>query len=89
MHPIFHVSQLKPSVGEHIVEGSLPPDCFDSDALFVTDRILRTHFVWHGDERVSQFLVAWVDLPLDEVPWVDDVYFHEQFPSFRLDDYTL
>lgn len=59
LHPVFHVSQLKPIVGDHLVEGTLPPDCFDLSIFFFFffGPHLMYWFIWSGDTR---FLSSWL-----------------------------
>lgn len=87
IHPVFHVSQLKPSVGRHPPTTTLPlalsiPATND----FEPATILATRTVEHGSTSVSQLLVQWQGRSPDEATWVDRTDFVRQFPSYSLED---
>lgn len=78
VHPVFHVSQLKPCVGSgHQVSSRLPqPDSFFKIPL----RVLQTRVRQQGLRTVVQVLVHWSDSPVEEATWEDQVSLQQQFP---------
>jgi hypothetical protein len=78
VHPVFHVSQLKPCVGDGVrVSSSLP----SPDSLFqVPVQVLR-HRVRHLDHRtVLQGLIHWSGTPEDDATWEDLDELQQRFP---------
>ena len=60
IHPVFHVSQLKKSIGNRQVISSLP----DSGVQFqVPEAVLQRRVVRRGDKSISQVLVKWNRMP--------------------------
>ncbi|KAH6798946.1 hypothetical protein C2S51_035430 [Perilla frutescens var. frutescens] len=86
LHPIFHISQLKLAVGNHVVETELPDALLLVQPEFVPEWILRERMVWRGDDRVHQLLVQWHGKWVDEATWVDELELQGQFPEFHLED---
>lgn len=69
IHPVFHISQLKKSIGAtHRVIADLLADF----ALNLEpEQILQTRTVQHGTDRVQQVLVKWNNLPSSLSTWED------------------
>ena len=78
VHPVFHVSQLKKSVGTHHSVTSHPP----SEAVLwsIPDRILQTRSITKGKRSISQGLIQWSNLPKSLATWEDLEFLRQQFP---------
>jgi hypothetical protein len=75
-HPIFHVSQLKQSVGTQSVSPSLP--AANSDLQF-PEQILQRR--WTGDARpVEQVLIKWSGMPVTLATWENLIAVTQRFP---------
>jgi hypothetical protein len=78
IHPVFHVSQLKKSVGAHqSVSDSLPPSTI---RWSIPVKILQHRTVLKGSDQVRQGLVQWSNLPPSLSTWEDLEFLHQQFP---------
>lgn len=68
IHPVFHVSQLKPVLGQNAQVNPLPTVFSDDDELVVTPAaILDTRY---NDNGYLEGLVQWHGLPSHENSWV-------------------
>ena len=83
MHPVFHVSLLKPwresmwssPVDLQPVEEIEP----ETRPTYEVERILRWRRVQVGRKRMREFLVTWHGYPLEEAMWIPETNFH--FPE--------
>lgn len=83
IHPVFHVSQLKPVVGQGEMVTTLPPMLTSSDELLVEPQeLLESRYDREGHLEV---LVQWKNLPDHETSWMRLKEFKSQFPSFELE----
>jgi hypothetical protein len=79
IHPIFHVSQLKPAVGASVAEvsSSLPSNAED---LHMPKRILQKRVINLRLRSVPQVLVKWSTLPDSLATWEDMKDVKQRFP---------
>jgi hypothetical protein len=79
VHPVFHVSQLKPCVGPGVqVSSSLPP----ASALFqVPVAILQQRVLQRGHRTIVQGLVQWSGTTADQATWENLDALNQQFPQ--------
>jgi hypothetical protein len=79
VHPVFHVSQLKPCVGPGTqVSVALP----SFDNLFqVPVHILHRRMRARGHRMISQGLVHWSGAPEEQATWEDLEDLHRRFPQ--------
>jgi hypothetical protein len=79
VHPVFHVSQLKPCVGPGVqVSSSLPP----ASALFqVPVAVLQQRVLRRGHRTVVQGLVQWSGTTADQATWENLDALNQQFPQ--------
>jgi hypothetical protein len=76
IHPIFHVSQLKQSVGTQSVSPSLP--AANSELQFPEPILQRR---WTGDARpVEQVLIKWSGMPVTLATWENLIAVKQHFP---------
>jgi hypothetical protein len=76
VHPIFHVSQLKLSLGGNTVGTSLPSHL----TLFqVIERILQQRWM-SGSHPVEQVFVKWSHMPVSVATWESADHLREMFP---------
>jgi hypothetical protein len=79
IHPVFHVSLLKPvSAAVPAVSNTLPD--FD-DSLQVPEKILQRRIHHHGARAVPQLLVKWTNMEESLATWEDEVALHQRFPG--------
>ncbi|CAA7021556.1 unnamed protein product [Microthlaspi erraticum] len=84
IHPVFHVSQLKPVLGQGQVVNPLPPSVATLDELVVEpEELLDTRYDSEGHLEV---LVQWTGLPAHENSWLRIQDLKHQFPEFALED---
>jgi hypothetical protein len=78
IHPIFHVSQLKKSVGAHqSVSDSLPPSTI---RWSIPVKIIQQRTIMKGSTQVRQGLVQWSNLPASLSTWEDLEFLCQRFP---------
>jgi hypothetical protein len=79
VHPVFHVSQLKPCVGPGVeVSSTLPP----TSSLFqVYVGILQQRVLQRGHRTIVQGLVQWSGAPAEQATWEDLDVLNQQFPQ--------
>ncbi|XP_076886631.1 uncharacterized protein LOC143536549 [Bidens hawaiensis] len=77
IHPVFHVSLLKPSFGNTpINQGNI--EAFNEEvASFLPEGVLDKRV---GSENQEQLLVQWENRPLEEATWENKRVLQEQFP---------
>ncbi|KAL6527792.1 hypothetical protein OROMI_029603 [Orobanche minor] len=86
IHPVFHVSLLKPAVGQVAAAPTLPEDLLAVDPPFLPDSIMDSRRVERDGVDVEQLLVRWSGFGADEDSWMDVADFRGQFPDFDLAD---
>lgn len=74
IHPVFHVSQLKPYVGSAGLPTLTP-------LVVVSSRVALQRGV-----PETQLLVQWKGLPPEATTWEPSGVFQESFPHFHLED---
>ena len=78
MHPVFHISLLKPwresewscPVDEQELDVELEPE-----PVYTVERILKWRRVKVGRRLTCEFLVIWQGYPLDEAQWIPEANF--------------
>jgi hypothetical protein len=78
VHPVFHVSQLKPSLhSRHLVSSSLP---VVPDAIRFPVQVIQRRVIARGGAQVPQVLIrcSWCDAALDT--WEDEFDVRRRFP---------
>lgn len=84
VHPVFHVSQLKPVIGKGRVITPLPETLSRDDELLIEpDELLGTRYDVEGHLEV---LVSWKNLPSHENSWMRLSELKHQFPTYSLED---
>jgi hypothetical protein len=79
VHPVFHVSQLKPCIGP---PRQVLPQLPSPDDLFrFPVRILQQRARQVGHRTIAQVLVQWSDLPAAQATWEDRTSLQQQFPA--------
>ncbi|XP_076937811.1 uncharacterized protein LOC143605666 [Bidens hawaiensis] len=80
LHPVFHVSLLKPAYGHHQLSIPLPtgPRFLLQPRSIVDRRLVRER-----NRQATQVLVHWQGLPLEDATWEDLNEFELRFPEFN------
>lgn len=89
VHPVFHVSLLKPAVGAVFDSPTLPVELLAADPPFVPSAVLDRRSLIRDGVTVEQVLIQWFGLGVEESSWVDVAVMHGQFPDFSLEDKTV
>jgi hypothetical protein len=76
VHPIFHVSQLKSSSGNHTVSTDVPSEL---TVFQVPEKILQRRWT-SGDHPVEQVFIKWSHMPASLATWENATHLREQFP---------
>ncbi|KAL8143386.1 hypothetical protein V2J09_016418 [Rumex salicifolius] len=87
LHPVFHVSLLKPAKGTVAQVSALPPPINDAFEFTVEPAAVLAHR-WRkiGVTSVLELLVRCDNRPPEEDSWKEYDLLQELFPSFRLED---
>jgi hypothetical protein len=81
VHPVFHVSQLKPYTPNYTPVFNTLPKLIDLEAEPVEPaEILERRLVKKGSSAVVQIRVCWTNLPPDATTWEDDNVLRARFP---------
>ena len=87
IHPIFHASLLKKTVGDLPKSSTNLPPIDDEGMLELEpDSVVDTRWLKRGDSIIEQSLICWKKLPLKEATWEDTTMIHQQFPTLTLGD---
>lgn len=79
IHPVFHVSLLKPAPPSGTACSSDLPE--PTEALQVPEQVLQRRLHQRGSRSVPQLLIKWSGLPTDLATWEDAVFIKQQFPA--------
>uniref|UniRef100_A0A0A8ZED4 Integrase catalytic domain-containing protein n=1 Tax=Arundo donax TaxID=35708 RepID=A0A0A8ZED4_ARUDO len=81
VHPVFHVSQLKPFTPDYTPVYADLPKLVDLDAgQLEPERVLDRRLVKKGNCAVPQVLVKWTRLPEASATWEDYYVVQKRFP---------
>ena len=83
---MFHVSLLKRAIGEATAEPVLPEALLEAEAPYLPEAVLQRRTLPRDGEQISQVLIKWGGLPMEEATWMDEGDVRGQFPYFRLAD---
>lgn len=91
LHPVFHVSLLRPFRGDPTARQqlSLPPSSYHNKPSPQPARILQKRQVIVKDNLIDQLLIQWQGLPVEDSSWesVEDI--KQLFPEFDLEDKAI
>lgn len=83
VHPVFHVSQLKPKLGQHQHPlPNLPLVDPNGQMRFEPLQILDRRLVKRNNRAITQVLVEWSNSVPEDATWEDYQALKQQFPSF-------
>lgn len=82
VHPVFHVSQLKPFVPDYTPVYKDVPSIVDlSMTKLEPETVLQRRLVKKGNHAITQVLVKWRNLPDDSATWEDWNVVTKKFPD--------
>jgi hypothetical protein len=87
IHPVFHVSQLKPFKGTP--QGQympLPLTMNDFGPIIQPSQILQARTIVRGSQKIHQVLIQWENQSATEATWEDIATLQQKFPSLNLED---
>ena len=80
IHPVFHVSLLKPwrpSIMQQVL-GEVELEDADQPQYFDVEKILRWRWNSKTWQRQREFLVLWQGYPMEDAEWIPASYFSDQ-----------
>ncbi|XP_050374823.1 uncharacterized protein LOC126792451 [Argentina anserina] len=83
IHPVFHVSLLKKRTGDTSnIISTLPP--FDSKGILLCEpeSVLDMQVVCHKKKNITQWLIKWSGLPLEDATWENAQDIVSTYPAF-------
>ena len=87
IHPVFHISQLKPFKGvPHDQYMPLPLTTTDTSPIIAPVAILQTRSVKQGSSFIPQVLVQWENTTPAEATWENFNEMLDSFPNLNLED---
>lgn len=82
VHPVFHVSQLKPFTSNYTPVFHTLPKVLDLEKDTVEPaKIVDRRLVKKGNTAIVQVQVRWTNLPQDAITWEDHDVLRAKFPS--------
>lgn len=82
IHPVFHISQLKPFTPDYTPVFSQLPDVQDlSTGDCKPEEILERRLVKNGNAAIPQVLIKWSGLPTSSATWEDNNVLKTRFPD--------
>ena len=82
IHPVFHVSQLKPFLPNYTPVSSELPKVAELDAHnILPEAVLERRLVKKGNKTVPQALIKWTTLPTSMAIWEDWYALQSRFPG--------
>ena len=84
IHPVFHVSQLKPVLGKNHTVTSLPVLLEENEEFVLQPELLQS--VRYDAEGHLEALIKWKGLPIHENAWMRVRDIAREFPYFELED---
>ena len=70
IHNVFHVSNLKKTVGQHIAPSTeLPPLDDEGMMVLIPDRILQVRERKLWNRVIQEYLVKWKELLMEDATW--------------------
>ena len=84
IHPVFHVSQLKKHIGNHITQGT--PPMIPKTATLQPRTVLDRRMVKLHNQAHTQVLILWEGLASTEATWENLEEIQRRFPLFNLED---
>ncbi|XP_061353556.1 uncharacterized protein LOC133298304 [Gastrolobium bilobum] len=87
IHPVFHVSQLKPCVGTQLVTPHpLPSFAVDNKPVQVPLAVLSERVVSSNNQQVREFLIQWSHSVPEDATWEKGDDLQRCYPNLDLED---
>lgn len=72
IHPVFHMSQLKPFLPNYTpIFSNLPKVTALDDKEVMPEQVLQRRLVKRGGKAIHQALIKWTNLPGEATTWED------------------
>ena len=81
IHNVFHVSNLKKTLGQHIAP-ELPPLDDEGLLILIPEQIIQTRERKLRNRVIREYLVQWKELPPEDATWKGEQVL--QHPSLKL-----
>ena len=87
IHPMFHISLLKPFLGSHTHDPhSLPSTSVDNQPLYIPAVVYAIRTVLKQGKQCHQVLVQWQDNSPENSTWEEFETLCKLYPDFHLED---
>ena len=87
IHPVFHVSNLKPFKGiDCSAVLQLPNEFFHNKHVSFPVVVCATRTILRHHKPEHQILVQWYDAPLENATWKPFQEFYKTYPNYHLED---
>ncbi|KAL4582981.1 hypothetical protein LXL04_007545 [Taraxacum kok-saghyz] len=86
IHPVFHVSLLRPCYGDPTASVTRIPQLRYNDLPVLQPEALLDHrLINRNGKNIQQLLVHWTSCDISEASWEDRDHFQKAFPNFTID----
>ncbi|GAV68283.1 Chromo domain-containing protein [Cephalotus follicularis] len=90
IHPVFHISKLKPFMGSLPLDYIALPTTISLDKPLISRlAIVGRRTILRQGKWIDQILVQWQDTPLEDATWDDTQEFRKLYPTTDLEDKVL
>lgn len=90
IHPVFHVSLLKPCKGDHSSQYlPLPLMSSEQGPVPLPQTVLQSRTILRNDQPVKQVLVHWEGMPESAATWEDWLPLARDYPFLNLEDKVI
>ena len=87
IHPVFHVMCLKKVIGQNIPTQRVLQELYEEGRIILEPEcILQTHIKKLRSRTLTQYLIQWKNLPVEEATWEDEEFIQKNPHLVSIED---